>query len=393
MKESITSNNNTLKQNLHKSLSVTINRGEGPVKYTFERGALWGNIIAVVKDLYHGQGYTLTLRQLYYQLVAKDLVPNDDKMYKLIGRELSKMRRSGVIDWNAIEDRNRQTSKAYREHSVEGALERTLNSYRLDRQIGQPYHIEVMAEKDAVSNIISPVCNQWSVIYSINRGYLSTSAMYSAYRRFAGALRGGQPIKVLYLGDHDPSGIQMREDIHKRVIEFILCGRCYLSDVYDANEERVDKFFESNTVYFDYAESDEGYEGAAPYVKGHPLSVIRDLGLVFSSEHEAMVAAWVEVEGFEFIDVALSMDQIRRMNLPPNPAKLTDSRAAAYVKQFGNKSWELDAIPPSEMSDLLSNSLEEVLDVEALEAIMALEDSDKEKLQVMIESLGGYEEE
>ena len=51
--------------------------------------------------------------------------------------------------------------------------------------------------------------------------------------------------------------------------------------------------------------------------------------------------------------IALNMDQIKEYNPPPNPAKMTDSRFNGYVAQYGNESWELDALDPRIISDLI----------------------------------------
>ncbi len=60
--------------------------------------------------------------------------------------------------------------------------------------------------------------------------------------------------------------------------------------------------------------------------------------------------------------IALNMPQIRKYNPPPNPAKITDSRYGAYVSQHGGKSWELDALDPRVLDDLIDKSIQEHLD-------------------------------
>lgn len=56
--------------------------------------------------------------------------------------------------------------------------------------------------------------------------------------------------------------------------------------------------------------------------------------------------------------IALTLDQVRRYALPPNPAKLTDSRAAGYLAQFGRESWELDALDPPTLVALITEAIE-----------------------------------
>ena len=89
--------------------------------------------------------------------------------------------------------------------------------YRADRWAGQSHVVEVWCEKDTLSNIMAPVCHQLHVGFMANRGYSSATAMYDAALRFqTAALAGRQPV-VLYLGDHDPSGLDMTRDIRDRL--------------------------------------------------------------------------------------------------------------------------------------------------------------------------------
>ena len=56
---------------------------------------------------YSAQGFDLTLRQLYYQFVSRDLIPNSQREYKRLGSIINKGRLAGLVDWNAIVDRTR----------------------------------------------------------------------------------------------------------------------------------------------------------------------------------------------------------------------------------------------------------------------------------------------
>ncbi len=84
--------------------------------------------------------------------------------------------------------------------------------------------------------------------------------------------------------------------------------------------------------------------------------------------------------------VALNMDQIIDLNAPPNPAKITDSRAKNYIRQFGNESWELDAIEPPQMAQLVRDEIGIYLDADSWDVAQAKEDSYKENLQLTAEN-------
>ena len=62
--------------------------------------------------------------------------------------------------------------------------------------------------------------------------------------------------------------------------------------------------------------------------------------------------------------IALNMDQVRRYNPPPNPAKMTDTRANDYVARFGDESWELDALRPEVIDQLIRDEIGSLIDDE-----------------------------
>jgi len=67
-------------------------------------------MIQVANDIieeYAAMGFSLTLRQLYYQFVARGLIPNSERSYKNLGVIINDGRLAGLIDWDAIEDRTR----------------------------------------------------------------------------------------------------------------------------------------------------------------------------------------------------------------------------------------------------------------------------------------------
>lgn len=71
--------------------------------------------------------------------------------------------------------------------------------------------------------------------------------------------------------------------------------------------------------------------------------------------------------------IALNMDQIEQYTPPPNPTKLTDSRANTYIDAFGYDSWELDALEPAAMTDLIRETILDYRDEDAHEETMSEE--------------------
>ncbi|MEE9364846.1 MAG: hypothetical protein V3U92_19775 [Cellulophaga sp.] len=169
---------------------------------------------------FRGQGYKLTLRQLYYQLVSRDLIENKDSEYKKLGKLLVKGRMAGVVDWDAIEDRLRKPYLPYWASDVPDAINDILRSYRLDRMENQDVYIELWVEKDALSGVLKKITSKYHINLMVNRGYSSCSAMYDAYNRLEEQESDDKKTVILYLGDHDPSGLDMIRDIETRLEEF-----------------------------------------------------------------------------------------------------------------------------------------------------------------------------
>ena len=175
------------------------------------------NQINAIIEEYRLQGYKLTLRQLYYQLVSRDVIPNKTEEYAKLSSILVKGRMAGIVDWEAIEDRIRTPKIPYYAANVADAIDDITRQYRLDRMRNQDVYIEVWVEKDALSGVISRVTNKFHIRLMVNRGYSSATAMHDAAERMIDA-RGDA--HILYLGDHDPSGMDMVRDIRDRLLEF-----------------------------------------------------------------------------------------------------------------------------------------------------------------------------
>jgi len=272
---------------------------------------------------YQAQGFDLTLRQLYYQFVSRDLIPNNQRSYNNLGSLISDARLAGLVDWNAIQDRTRNLRRNPHWNSPHEIIEDCAGQYGTDLWADQPYRPEVWIEKDALIGVIEGVCGKLDVPHFSCRGYTSQSEMWRAARRLAHYIDAGQTPIIFHFGDHDPSGKDMSRDIQQRLGLF--------------------------------------------------LNV--DLGLYSNEESE-----------FEFRRLALNMDQIEEFDPPPNPAKITDSRAGAYIAEFGTESWELDALEPRVLVDLIRKAVKSVCDDDAYQAAVKRETADRAHLQSVAEN-------
>jgi hypothetical protein len=177
---------------------------------------LCNNIVGI----YQAQNLRLTLRQLYYQLVTRNAIKNEERSYKIIGKLVSDARLAGLIDWDAIEDRVRIPRIPTEFANLKELVDAAVASYRLPRWEGQDYYVELWVEKDALSGVLAPLARKYHVTLMVNRGYSSSSAMYESATRFS--QHTDQTCILLYLGDHDPSGEDMVRDIQERLTMFLV---------------------------------------------------------------------------------------------------------------------------------------------------------------------------
>jgi hypothetical protein len=166
----------------------------------------------VVIEEYQDQGFALTLRQLYYQFVARDLLANTPDNYKLLSRTIVHGRDAGLIDWDAIEDRTREVNTHAAWPSPASMIDAAARSYQEDLWLDQKWRPEVWIEKEALIGVIENVCTKYRVPYFAQRGSTSRTAKHDAGKRFEDYLDDGLTPIVLYLGDHDPTGIDITRD-------------------------------------------------------------------------------------------------------------------------------------------------------------------------------------
>lgn len=253
---------------------------------------------------YATQGIRITLRSLYYQFVARGLLPNKQTAYDRLGKIIGNARLAGLVDWEYLEDRTRNLSTLQHFDGPQDALDKLASWYHIDMWKSQRYRPEVWIEKDALVGVIEAVCQENDVPFFSCRGYTSLSEMWRASMRLRYYQESGQQPYIIHFGDHDPSGIDMSRDILER-----------LNDTFMAD--------------------------------------------------------------CEFKRVALNMDQIREYNPPPNPAKVTDSRYESYLAKFGDESWELDALEPTQFRVLVEAQLSLIRD----DKQWAIDDTERQRVK------------
>ena len=274
---------------------------------------LLNDIIRILED-YKNQGYKLTLRQLYYQLVSSDILENKVQNYAKLSRILTDARLCGFVDWEIIEDRIRIPQRPSQWDSINELISAALSQYRKDRHYSQENYVEVWVEKDALSGILQPITEKYHLNLMVNRGYSSITAMWNASQRMQQAINENKNCHIIYLGDHDPSGLDMIRDIKDKLETF-------------------------------------------------------------------------QINNLTVNQIALTSKQIKKYNPPPNPAKENDPRAKWYIEEFGNVSWELDALKPQVLTALLESEIKKLLDLDLYNDIIQEESQEKEQLESFVEGL------
>lgn len=284
---------------------------------------------------YDAQGLDLTLRQLYYQFVARDLIENRQSEYNRLGGIINDGRLCGLLPWNKLVDRTRGL-EGHRTFPTPLTALKTLSDvgdpdtgrpadrwrYYRDLWEDQAWRPEVWIEKEALAGVVQEICDELRIDFFACRGYNSQSEQWRAGQRFAGYIKKGQRPIVFHLGDRDPSGCDMTRD----------------------NRARLEMF------------------------AGTPIMVQR---------------------------LALNQDQVDELKPPPNPLKMkagkfSDSRAEAYVamqEELGVEdpyvSWELDALEPSYIRDLISNAAAQIRDPDVWSRSLAREVAEIDRLKAL----------
>jgi hypothetical protein len=251
----------------------------------------------------------MTVRQVYYQLVSRQVIENNRGQYNAVSNALKAGRKGGTIPWQWIEDRLRRPRHVSMWPSLAAFGQAVSRSYRRDVWQTQPGRVEVWLEKDALSGIFEAVLDAYGVTLNVGRGYDGWASINNAARRFT----TGETVTVLYFGDFDPSGEDMVRSLRERLAFF----------------------------------------GCRP----------------------------------EVVKSALTFEDVRRYNLPPDFTKRTDTRRAAFVAKYGDLAVELDALPAAVLEARLREAIEARMDLSALAAVRRKEEDERTLLVAALDGV------
>lgn len=252
----------------------------------------------------------MTVRQVYYQLVARQVIDNSRSAYKSVSTLLVDARKEGTIPWEWVEDRLRRPRTVSMWDNLADFAHTVKKAYRREVWATQPCYIECWLEKDALSGIFEDELHGYGVTLNVGRGYDGWDSIHNASERYG----DGEGVAVLYFGDFDPSGEDMVRSLR----------------------ERLD-FFKTSP---------------------------------------------------EIVKCALTLDDIKRYHLPPDPTKTTDTRRARFVEQHGDISVELDALPVNVLRARIVSEVESRLDLDALARLRHIEEAEREWIVEQLAELG-----
>lgn len=274
-------------------------------------------------EQYREKGYVLILRQLYYRFIAKDAFPQS-----WVDRT-----------WNI-------------RHGLDPNTKNTIKNYK---RLGD------MVNHGREAGLIS-----WTAFEDRNRTVYGTNPVEDPmaltdgieHRLILDCWRD-QPTYLEVFVEKDSLGPIVARPANKWRASHMAC-KGYLSA---SQAWRAGQRFKSAI--------DEGKRAVLIHVGDHDPS-----GQDMTRDNHVRLNMFAEA-GVEINRVALNMDQILERNPPPNPAKVTDSRFRKYVDEFGEDCWELDALEPQELDDIISTTIEGYVDKKLWDKTMAREKKER----------------
>jgi hypothetical protein len=288
----------------------------------------YDEVVEAVNKVIEEYTMRLTVRQIYYRLISPpfQLFANTSNNYKSFDKLLTRAREKQDVDWRKIEDRVRGTIGGdFGWENVEDYLNEIIadfknapERYTMPVWDNQPRYVEVWVEKDALATLFSQAARGFRIVTFPSRGYSSlTKVMEAVSDRFIQRLKKGQQIVILHFSDHDPSGLDMGEDLLTRFREYLATAMI-----------------------------DEGIE--------------EEMMVKFDEKNRALT----------LIRCALTYEQVQQFKLASNPTKIADPRSKDYVAKYGDQCWELDAIPPDNLQDIIREAINNEIDVAKWDEIL-----------------------
>ncbi len=298
----------------------------------------------------------MTVRQIYYQLVARHIVENKRSQYQAVSNALRDARKFGEIPWAWIEDRLRRPRKVGMWDDLADFAATAVKAYRRDVWATQNHLVEVWLEKDALSGLFEDVLRPYGVTLNVGRGYDGWSSIRNAAMRYLAWERPVEEEEEPYSDEASPKAGDDTRTLNLKLSKFI--------------EEQKDR-----------GDFPTGPMRRPP----RPITVLY-FGDLDPSGRD-MVRSLRERIGFfkvypDIIISALLESDIDEYDLPPDFAKKSNSRSESFIREFGDVSVELDALPVDALLSRLESEVMLRMDLVALQDVLDLEKDDRSRISL-----------
>lgn len=184
----------------------------------------WPSIVQRAATIVRSYDTGVTLRQLFYRLVAAEVLPNTTNAYKALSRTTAEARRRGLFP--DLVDRTRNIHRYQTFPSADYARQWLGRIYRRDRTEEQEYSVYLGVEKNGLVAQIQSWFGDFGVPILALGGYASQSYVDEVA---ADVGRQGRPAVLIYAGDFDPSGEDIQRDFQERTACFHQVDRIALN--------------------------------------------------------------------------------------------------------------------------------------------------------------------
>jgi Uncharacterized conserved protein len=169
------------------------------------------------KKIMNDSNDKLTLRALFYKLVGINILENKKTDYQILSRVINNARWEHILNFDCIEDRIRTKIFPSFFDDVEDLIRVAVESYNIDIWKDQPNYIELLVEKDTLVSLFENIVYEYKINLSVTKGYNSLTEIYLLYKRLEEKKDLNKDVYILYVGDLDPSGLDMDRDIRARL--------------------------------------------------------------------------------------------------------------------------------------------------------------------------------
>jgi hypothetical protein len=213
------------KLNLDQTFDTLRARGWSPAltPQSYERIASCGFrtkalALAIVASEILVAGQPMTLRGLFYRVVSGGWFPSTDKQhYQTLMRIMTILREAGAVPFRWIVDGVRSTIKPSSWSGLADFTETVRDAYRKDFWARLSNYVHIFCEKDAMAGTVAPVTREYDVPLSVIRGFSSVSYAHEIAEQWREIRK---PIFAFYLGDLDPSGLELERDMREKLARY-----------------------------------------------------------------------------------------------------------------------------------------------------------------------------